>query len=585
MIKKLAAGAALITLSTLGAGATVTTPVPQSSSISAPATPSRARPNILVIIFDDNGISDFGAYGSEIHTPNIDALAKSGLRYNHFDTKAICSSTRASFLTGRNNQTVRMADLPSRKLKEDPTDDSKDKGDLPRNAETLAQALQAVGYDTYAVGKWHLSPAYDGGPGGPRDPGGGKPSWPLQRGFQHYYGFLGGWTDQYKPVLIRDNTPILAPETPGYHLSVDLADHAIADIDASKADGKPAFVYLALGASHTPIQAPRSYIDHYRGVYEKGWDAIRRERFERARKLGVIPADTRLPPRAAGDAAWDSLDPLHKKVFAQFMATFAGFLEHADAQIGRVIQHLKDTGQYDNTMIVLFSDNGGASEGGPNGGFRHPYNDRMSVEDMAAHLDELGGPTTEALYQRPWGLASSAPFRRYKLWPYAGGRRDPLIISWPCGIHGGGGIRPQPVDVIDLAPTILDVAGTRFDSNFGGAKQIPVAGRSVRASFASSTAVAGRPVQFFELRGNRAIRDGKWEAIAVHKWGTPFTSDRWQLFDLSKDFSESNDLSRSNPAKLEELKRIWWREARRYSNPPIEEMSSALHKFEPFDIE
>jgi len=539
---------------------------------SPPRQPPSARPNILLIILDDVGFSDLGAYGSEIHTPNIDALARGGLRYNRFDTKAICSATRASLLTGRNNQTVQMADLASHRRAPDPTDDTKYKGVLPDNAQTLAQALTAAGYQTYALGKWHLTPRWEGGPGAPAgDPGGKKTSWPLQKGFGHFYGFLGGWTDEYNPRLVEDNHPIPTPTTPGYHLSVDLADHAIADVDQNARSGKPFFLYLALGAGHAPIQAPKSYIDHYRDTYSVGWDAVRAARFRRMKQIGIIPPDTKMHAREDGDAAWSSLDVAHQRLYARYMATYAGFLEHADAQIGRLVDHLKATGTFNNTLIVVLSDNGAAGEGGADGGFRYPYNDKTPFAERLAHIDELGGSSTEPLYQRPWAMASDAPLRRYKGWPYSGGTRDPLIVTWPDRITDRGAVRPQWVDAIDIAPTLLDVAGTHFATSIDGVKQIPVAGASVRASFSSGTAQAGRSIQYFELRGSRAIRVGWWKAIAVHQRGTPFSDDPWQLFNEQADFGEAHDLSKECPQKLDALKAAWWEEARKYAKPPLGE--------------
>lgn len=570
-------GAVALTLAGLVA------PPRSDAAKTAPTRAPSVRPNIVVIVFDDTGFSDFGAYGSEIRTPNIDALAMGGLRYTRFDTRAVCSATRAALLTGRNNQTVRMADLPSRRTTPDPNDTSKNKGELPANAETVASALAATGYATFAVGKWHLSPAYEGGPGGPADPGGTKASWPLQRGFERYYGFLGGWTDQYRPKLIAGNAPIPTPDTAGYMLSADLIDHAIDNLASNRKTGRPAFLYLGLGASHSPIQAPRTYIDRYRGRYDAGWDVIRAERFARMKRLGIVPAGTVLPPRNAGDAAWTDLDPQRKRVFARFMEVYAGFIEYADAQVGRLVDHLKRSGQFDNTLIVLMSDNGGAPEGGAQGGFRTAYGDATTVAEMDARLDELGGPTTHPLYQRPWGMVSSTPFRRYKLWPYAGGTRDPLIISWPRGIAARGAVRTQAVDVIDIAPTLTDVAGAKFARTIAGVPQIPVAGRSFRASFASGSAPAPRSVQYFELRGNRAIRVGRWKAVAMHRPDTPFESDSWQLFDTTRDFAEANDVAARYPKILATLKARWMVEARRYASPPIDEMPAGLRAFNLFD--
>jgi arylsulfatase len=522
------------------------------------------RPDILLIVLDDVGFSDLGAFGSEIRTPNIDALAKDGLRYNRFDSKAVCTATRAALLMGRNNQTVRMADLPAEQP--DPSNLTKDRDELAPNAQTLAAALRSAGYATHAVGKWHLAPEFENGAPGK------NASWPLQRGFDDYYGFISGWTDQYHPDLIAGNRALPKPDIPGYHLSSDLVDHAI---DAIGKPGKPNFVYLAFGVAHAPIQVPAAYADHYAGIYEKGWNAIRQERFVRLKAMGIIPANTILPPANPGDRPWSSLSDDEKAVFARFMAVYAGFIEHADEQIGRLIAALKRDGKYDNTLIMLLSDNGAASEAGFNGTFNGMYKpNQPNAAEMRARLAELGTDKTQAEYQRPWAMAGVTPYRRYKVWPYLGGVRTPLIVSWPRRIRDGGAIRHQYVDTIDIAPTLLAAAGTHFSAKVDGVRQIPVAGHNFLPSVLSAKAPESRTVQFFELRGSRAITSGEWRAVAVHLPGTDFEKDRWELFDLSRDPAEAQDLSGQEPSKLAEMKALWWREARKYSTPPISEAAA-----------
>lgn len=550
-----------------------TTALPSAATAKAPAK----QPNIVVIVLDDVGFSDIGSFGSEIRTPAIDALAAGGLRFNRFDTKAVCSPTRASLLTGRNPQTVRMADLPARKL--NPADLTRDRGELPSNAQTIAQVLHGSGYQTIGLGKWHLAPeSEDGTPGH-------NGSWPLQRGFDSFYGFFLGWTDQYHPKLIDGNRRIPSPETPGYHFSVDITDRAIAALPAPTEGGKakPKFVYLAYGAGHSPIQVPREWIDSYKGVYEKGWDAMREDRLARQKALGIMPAQTTLPPRNPGDRAWADLTPTEKTVFARFMATYAGFITHTDAQIGRLVQHLKDTGQFDNTLIVLMSDNGAASEAGQKGNFERLYApNTLTPEQMLARLDELGTDKTQAEYQRPWAMLGSTPFRRYKIWPQLGGVRTPMVVSWPRAIKDKGAIRHQYVDVVDIAPTLADAAGTRFPAKVGKVAELPVAGRSFKTTLSSAKA-PGRAVQYFELRGNRAITSGKWRAMTVHKQMTDFETDVWQLYDVEADPSESHDLAAQYPAKVEELKKLWWAEARKYSTPALAEAPEEFRRRERFD--
>lgn len=534
------------------------------------------KPNVIMILLDDTGFADIGAFGSEIHTPNIDSLAQQGVRYNRFDTASMCAPTRAGLMTGRNPQTVHMEELPP---KGTPVGEMANKplgsgpansGEMPTNAQTLAQALHSVGYGTHILGKWHIAPEYKDAP--ERN----QAFWPLQRGFDSYYGFLSGHTSQYNPALVKDNAPVSKPDNADYHLTTDLIDHAV-DIMDEKSD-KPKFLYLALGAAHSPYHVPKSYIDAYKGKYDKGWDALREERFARQKQIGIIPSNTVLPSRQYGDAAWNSLDAQQKRVYSRFMETYAGFLTHTDEQIGRLIKNLKDTGQYDNTLIMFMTDNGAAPEGGVNGGFRHAYGDTTTLAEMDKNLDEVGGPNTDMLYQRPWAYAGSTPFVRYKLWPNLGGIRTPLIASWPTHIKDGGAIRNQYVNIVDIAPTILDVAGTEFATEIAGVKQIPVAGKSIKATFTSSTAPT-RDTQYFELRGNRAITQGDWRAVAMHKLGTDFSTDKWKLFNVASDFSESQDLSAKYPEKVEELKKLWWEEAKRYSNPQVIEPVEFFYKY------
>ncbi|MBT2186089.1 arylsulfatase [Sphingobium nicotianae] len=549
---------------------------------SAKAAPQGQAPksiprNIVVIVLDDVGYSDLGPFGSEIRTPNIDALAARGLRYNRFDSKAVCSPTRAALLTARNPQTVRMADLPADKV--DPADLTRDRGEIPANAQTIAQVLHGAGYQTYGFGKWHLAPQDQDGTAGH------NASWPLQRGFDSFYGFFLGWTDQYHPNLIEGNRQIPAPETPGYHFSVDITDRAIHTLDpAAGKGGKGKFVYLAYGAGHAPIQVPRAYTDAYAGIYDKGWDKLREERLARQKAMGLMPANTVLPARNPGDRAWDSLTPTEQSVFARFMQVYAGFLTHTDEQIGRLIDYLKQTGQYDDTLIVLMSDNGAASEAGQMGSFEQLYRpNKLTPEQMLARIDELGTDKTQSEYQRPWAMLGATPFRRYKLWPNLGGVRVPMLLSWPRVVKDGGAIRGQYVDVVDVAPTLAEAAGTAFAKRVGGQAQIPVAGTSFLRSVRSAAAPETRPVQYFELRGNRAITAGHWRAVAIHRQGSDFDTDPWQLFNVATDPSETHDLAAEQPKKLAEMKTLWWREARKYSSPALAEPPARFGAREKFD--
>ncbi|HWW59406.1 MAG TPA: arylsulfatase [Sphingopyxis sp.] len=511
------------------------------------------RPNIITIVLDDVGYSDLGCFGAEIRTPAIDSLAKAGLRYVHFDTKAVCASTRASMLTGRNCHTVNMPDVPdvAAVMRGDPQMARLFR--MPDNAQTMAQVLQGKGYATWAVGKWHMIPMDELGVDAGRD------NWPLQRGFDYFYGFPRGWTDQYRPDLVENNGYLKRDFPEDYHLSVDLADKAISLIEdhvAGKTDA-PFFMNLGFGTAHSPIQVPREYSAPYDAIYEKGWDAIREERFTRMKRMGLIPASTRLPAREARDRAWADLSDDEKAVFARYMAVYAGFIEHCDRQIGRILDMLREKELFENTIVVLLSDNGAAGEAGQEGFFDGLYRaNKLTPAEQRARIDELGTAKTQAEYPRPWAMVGDTPLRRYKLWPYSGGTRTPMIFHWPRRVDDPGAIRRQFVDVIDIAPTLLEAADAQFDAVVGGVAQIPVAGQSFLPTVRSRKA-PGRQVQYFELRGNRAITSGRWRAVAIHDCDQPYANDRWELFDLDSDFSESSDLAARYPAKVAEMKRLW----------------------------
>jgi len=537
--------------------------------------PGSVRPNIVLILFDDTGFSDFGCYGSEVRTPHIDALAAAGLRYNRFDTRAICSPTRAALLTGRNSHSVGMKDLAAgeggRAEKREGVD-----GILASDAQMLPDALRRAGYFTLASGKWHLSPAWeDGAP-----PNNG--AMPMQRGFDYFYGFLGGWQDQFKPNLYEGNQPIGQPDDPNYHFSGAIVDKAITQLD-QRDPLKPFFLYLSLGATHSPVQVHAAYIDRYKGVYERGWDVIRQERFERQKRLGIIPPDTKLPPPDPKDRPWSSLTEDERIVYARYMATYAGFLEHADEQIGRLIAALKAEGAYENTLFVVASDNGPSSEGGATGSIDQLYPPiPANAAELVNNLDRIG--KVHMAVQTPWTIASATPFRRYKSWPYLGGQRAPLVLSWGSRFAAGA-IRTQAVDEIDLAPTLAEVAGARFETQIDGVTQQPVAGRSIVPTFDAANAPDPRPIQYFELRGNRAIRVGNWRAVAVHRQGDDFEKDEWKLFDLSNDFNETTDLSDRFPEKLAELKAQWMVQATQYKVLPLGEGPAYMRRFNPYGDE
>lgn len=539
----------------------------------APSSESE-RPNIIYILLDDTGFSDIGAYGSEISTPHIDALARDGLRYNHFESRAICSPTRAALLTGRNSQSVGMMDLAG-----GPDDaPAHSQGEITPEAATIATILQNHGYRTTLTGKWHLTPEeefYDT----TENIAPSYANWPSGKGFDNFYGWLHGWTDQYDPSgpgdrMIEGEAPANESNPGGEHVSEEIVTRAIGYMEESfKADpDRPQFLYLAFGATHAPIQAPEEYIDRYDGMYDGGWDSLRVERFQRQKQIGIIPDNAVLTARHSEDPAWSSLSEDEQTVYARFMEVYAGFLEHTDAQIGRLVDYLKESGQYENTVIFLMSDNGAAPEAGVQGNFEDPYSGDMTVEEMLGRLDDLGGPQSQALYQRPWARVGAVPFQRYKLWPFGGGARDPLIVNWPKTIKDAGAIRTQYVETIDITPTVLDILDATAPDTVDGVPQMDLHGESILPTLTNPKAPT-RTTQFFVLRGNRAIYHDGWKAIAIHENGTPFESDKWELYHVEEDFSEATDLSAQYPAKLEEMKALWWSEAEKYNALPLVEFS------------
>lgn len=528
---------------------------------------SRGRPNIITIVLDDVGYSDFGCFGAEIRTPNIDRLAEKGLRFNRFDTKAVCSATRAALLTGCNGHTVNFPDVPDTAWGENAIHFPPQTYHLPENIRTTAEILRDDGYATWLLGKWHLIPLDELAPGTSRR------NWPRQRGFDYFYGFARGWTDQYNPTLV-ENDDYIHPVLPvDYHLSEDLIDKSIGLLEqlALEDANKPFFLHLGFGVAHSPIQVPARYSARYAEMYNEGWDVIRARRFEKMKSLGLIPQDCVLPSRTEDDRSWEELNDDERTVFARYMEVYAGFIEHADEQIGRLLDALQQAGKEQDTLVVLLSDNGAASEAGQAGFFENLYvPNELTPEQQRARLPELGTVATQAEYPRPWATASSSPFRRYKLWPFLGGVRTPLIISWPARIADGGAIREQYVDVVDIAPTLLDAAGLTFPGRHAGEAMVPVAGRSLLAALVDADA-KGRTRQFFELRGHRAITDGAWRAVAIHDCATGYDKDRWYLFNIERDFTESRDLAQDNPRQLARMQRLWDQEWQRYGPGPLAE--------------
>lgn len=549
------------------------------------STSSVGFPNVLIVLLDDTGFGNFGCYGSTIATPNMDALAANGLRYNSFHVTPLCSPSRACLLTGRNHHAVGMATISGGGDAGYPNQ----RGRISRHAATLPEMLREEGFATFALGKWHLNPGPHNSAAGPHD------EWPLQRGFDRFYGFLPGATDQFVPELTYDNHPVPPPKTveEGYHLTEDLVDHAIEFVNDLKAvrSETPFFMYLAPGAMHNPHQAPQAYIDKYRGCFDEGWDVIRQRYFERQKALGIIPADTRLPPRNPGVQPWDTLSPNEQEFVCRLQEAWAGFLEHTDVQIGRLIDHLRSIGELDNTMVVLTADNGTSQSGGPYGVMnlgpnprRNAANDGRTVgerlgnpvpeEDFEAiqdKLDGIGGP--HSYTDIPWGWAQvgNTPLRWYKQDTHAGGVRVPMIIHYPEGVTDPGGIRNQFHYVNDIAPTILEVLQLEPRSSYGGYEQMPISGTSLAYTLSDGSEPTRKLVQHFEMTGNRALWWDGWMAVVRHETGNDYDSEAWELYHLDEDFSESNNLAAQEPKRLKQMVERWWAEAERHGVLPLDD--------------
>lgn len=533
----------------------------------APPKPPAGAPNILIVLFDDVGFSDLGCYGSPIATPTIDAIAARGLRYTGFHTTAMCSTTRAALLTGRNHHSVGMGCLAN-------FDSGYPgyRGKICKEAGTLAEMLRPHGYRNYMLGKWHVTPLTETGPTGPFD------GWPLARGFDRYYGFMDAETDQYAPELVLDNSHVAPPGTyaAGYHLTEDLIDRSIqfvADHIVGSPDA-PWLTWIALGACHAPHQAPRDLILEYDALFRHGWDEERARRLVRQKEMGLVPADTRMPPRNDGVVAWDTLTADEKTVFCRLQGAYAAMLDHADKHLARLMRFLETSGQADNTLVLVLSDNGASQEGfiwgmvnamGPYNGISEPMPTKL------ARLDDIGGPNSHANFPIGWAMASNTPLRRYKQNTHGGGIRDPLVVSWPKGLPARGELRHQFCHASDLVPTLLDVIGLEAPAVINGVAQMPLEGESFAASLKDAGAAARAKPQYFEMFGHRGLWHEGWKAVAYHPSGTPFEEDRWELYHLDRDFSETEDLASAEPARLEAMIQRWWEIAQGCNVLPLDD--------------
>ncbi|MCW1957960.1 MAG: arylsulfatase [Mycobacterium sp.] len=567
---------------------------PDWGPFAAPTAPENA-PNVLYVVWDDVGIATWDCFGGLVEMPAMSRIAERGVRLTQFHTTALCSPTRAALLTGRNPTSVGMATV------EEFTDGFPNcSGRIPDDAALLSEVLSERGWNTYCIGKWHLTPLEESNLAAT------KRHWPLGRGFERFYGFLGGEADQWYPDLVYDNHPVDPPATPeqGYHLSADLADKAIEFIRDSKviAPNKPWFTYLCPGAGHAPHQVFKEWADRYAGAFDMGYERYREIVLAKQKELGVVPPETELSPMnpyadlkgpdgqpwPAQDTVrpWESLNDEEKRLFARMAEVFAGFMSYTDAQIGRVLDYLEESGQLDNTIIVVISDNGASGEGGPNGSvnevkFFNGYLD--SVEESLRFYDELGGPSTYNHYPIGWAMAFNTPYKLFKRYAsHEGGIADTAIVSWPAGIKAHGEVRDNYVNVADITPTIYELLGITPPDTVGGVAQRPLEGVSFAAALDDPTADTGKTTQFYSMLGTRGIWHDGWFANTVHAaspagWGH-FDDDRWELFNIAADRSQCHDLAGDNPAKLEELKQLWFTEAGKYNGLPLGD----LNVFETF---
>ena len=543
-------------------------------------------PNILYIVLDDVGFSAMEPFGGLIRTPNINRIAERGLVYSNFHTTALCSPTRSCLLTGRNHTTNSMGSIT-----EAAAGFPNSSGHIPFECGNIAEVLGERGWNTFMVGKWHLTPEDE------MNLASTKRQWPLGRGFERFYGFLGAETNQWYPDLIHDNHPVEQPATPeqGYHFSTDITDHALAFIRDAKAVApeKPFFLYYCPGACHAPHHAPKEWSDKYRGAFDIGYEAYREQVFQRQQALGILPEEAELSPinpyidRTSRDGKtwpeldtvrpWEPLSDEEKRLFARMAEVYAGFLSHADNEIGRLLGYLEESGQLENTIIVIVSDNGASGEGGPNGSVNENklFNGLPDkIEENLAFLDDLGTPLTYNHYPTGWAWAFNTPFKLWKRYSnYEGGTADPMIVSWPARITATG-IRRQYTHAVDIVPTLYESLEIELPETLKGYTQFPLEGISFATSFDDEAADTGKTTQFYSMGGTAAIWHEGWKAASL----TPAAPDMWadyagqiwELFDTTTDPTECHDLAEQHPDKLRELVNLWWVEAGKYNALPLE---------------
>ncbi|MGV9615194.1 arylsulfatase [Nocardia xishanensis] len=564
--------------------------IPDWGPYAQPTAPT-GTPNVLYIVLDDVGFGAMGCYGGPIETPNIDRIAANGLRYSQWHTTALCSPTRSCLLTGRNHTTNGMACISECAVGFPGAN-----GHIPPECATLAEILVERGFSTAMVGKWHLCAEDE------MNLASTKRNWPVGRGFERFYGFLGAETNQWYPDLVHDNHPVEQPATPeqGYHFSVDITDRAIEYIDDVKAiaPDRPVFLYYAPGCAHAPHHVPREWIERYRGRFDAGYEVMREQTLARQKEMGLVPQNTELPPlnpigtpeTRSGPGGepfppldytrpWDSLSDEQKRLFTRMAEVYAGFLSHCDDQIGRLLAYLEKIEQLENTIIVFVSDNGASGEGGPDGSVNENKIANSVPDDLAENLtklDELGSPTTYNHYPNGWAMAFNTPFKMWKRYSFNGGTCDPCLISWPAGIEARGETRDQYHHAVDLVPTLLDCLGVELPEAVKGHTQTPIQGVSMRYSFDSPTIPTAKHTQFYSMLGGRGIWHDGWKAVTTHPtlsgW-SHFPDDTWELYHTDRDRAELHDLAAEEPGKLAELIGLWFYEAGANQAFPLDDRS------------
>ncbi len=544
-------------------------------------TAPRGAPNVVIVLIDDIGFGHSSAFGGPINMPTLERLARSGLKYNRFHTTALCSPTRTALLTGHNHHANNAG-----AIMELATAFPGNTGVRPREITTLAEILRQNGYSTAAFGKYHETPPWEVSVSGPYD------RWPTGSGFDKFYGFIGGETNQWAPAIFDGVARVEAPTTPGYHFTTDMTDKAINWVSAqhSLTPDKPFYLYFATGATHAPHHVPKEWISKYAGQFSRGWDALREVTFARQKKLGVIPADAKLTPRPTEIPAWSDMSADQRRLFERQMETFAGFAEHTDYEVGRFVDQLEKIGAMENTLLFyIVGDNGSSAEGGPEG----TYNEMMALngivgkaDQMMSHIDDWGGPTTFPHFAIGWAWAGNTPFQWTKqVASHFGGTRNGMVLHWPKGIKARGEIRSQFHHVVDVAPTALEAARIPQPRAVNGVAQRPMDGVSMLYSADDARAADRRTTQYFEMFGNRGIYHEGWVACTRHSipWLIvplpPLSEDVWELYNVENDFSQADNLAAKNPAKLKELQEVFNKEAIRNRVFPIDDRRS--ERFNP----